>query len=380
MTVQTLRSPGASDILVNTVTGVPTYFYGSMGAPHTFTDPVTNETITIISEATAVDFAGHIDTGKIVIDAIAPGYVDTRGSLVGDIVVVRPVTEWANNIFNVMNQSLNDNGSLKDSAIVYNPNVADHIASGGIWTTLTGLNASMTALVAYQAGLRGAISAVATRAFTLSKDTYVDVLRTTAGYTTSYSLVYTEVANGAAAPALAANSIRIAKVVTGASAITSIDQANPDSLGNLLYPQNINGKRVTHLRYESNGVNPWANGNVVPYAGKIFDHKNEWNASTYRLTITEPGLYDIMARTWWGSAGAGTTEVCELFIRKNGVNYTTSDRMNGSGDANRLLRPYVRSSLYLNIGDYVDVILGSSNLARDLVGGSNSFIEIHRIA
>lgn len=116
MTVQNVRAPGASDILVNTVTGVSTKFYGSMGEPHTFTDPVTGESITIISEATAVDFAGHVDSGKLVIDAIAPGYVDTRGSLVGDIVVIRPVTEWANNIFNVLSQAHNDNGTLKTGA------------------------------------------------------------------------------------------------------------------------------------------------------------------------------------------------------------------------------------------------------------------------
>lgn len=117
MTVQNVRAPGASDILVNTVSGVSTKFFASMGAPHTFTDPVTGETITIISEATAVDFAGHVDSGKLVIDAIAPGYVDTRGSLVGDIVVVRPTTEWANNIFNILNADHNDTGTHKDNTI-----------------------------------------------------------------------------------------------------------------------------------------------------------------------------------------------------------------------------------------------------------------------
>jgi microcystin-dependent protein len=94
MTVQTLRTAPATTILVNTVAGVPTTFIGSMGTPHTFTDPVTGETITIISDATAVDFAGHVDSGHIEIDEIAPGYTDL-GSKVGDIIVIRPVTRWA---------------------------------------------------------------------------------------------------------------------------------------------------------------------------------------------------------------------------------------------------------------------------------------------
>lgn len=234
MTVQNVRSAGASDIIVNTVTGAPAKFYGSMGAPHTFIDPATGETITIISEATAVDFAGHLDSGKVVIDAIAPGYVDTRGSLVGDIVVIRPVTEWVNNIFNILSEAHNDDGTLKPAAIVYEPTSADFIQTGGTWTVTTGLSAAMTALVGYQAGFRGTVSAIAARAYTLSKDTYVDVLRNST--TNAFSIVYTEVANGAAAPALAANSIRLAKVVTSGVAVTSIVQVGSDSLSNVIYP------------------------------------------------------------------------------------------------------------------------------------------------
>lgn len=109
MTVQTLRSAGASSIFVNTVSGAPAKFYGSMGTPHNFTDPITGETITVISDATCVDFAGHIDTGHIEIDAIAPGQTDI-GSKVGDIIVIRPVTEWANNLANVLGAEHKDNG------------------------------------------------------------------------------------------------------------------------------------------------------------------------------------------------------------------------------------------------------------------------------
>lgn len=95
MTVTQVRTAPASTITVNTVAGVPAKFFGSMGTPHTFTDPVTGETITVISEATAVDFAGRIDAGKIEIDYISPGYTDL-GSQVGDIIMVRPTTDWAN--------------------------------------------------------------------------------------------------------------------------------------------------------------------------------------------------------------------------------------------------------------------------------------------
>lgn len=230
MTISTVRAPLASTIIVNTVANVPDKFYASMGTPNTFIDPVTGETITVISEATAVDFAGHVDGSNIEIDAIAPGYTD-NGSAVGDIIVIRPVTEWANNIFNILRQSHNDDGTIKNTAI---PNIQDHIQSGGIWSLVSGLNGTMTALVGFQSTTRGTIAAVASRTFTPSKDTYVDVLRNTT--TQAFSLVYTEVNNGAAAPALAANSIRLARVITDASTITSVVQHGFDSLNNPIKP------------------------------------------------------------------------------------------------------------------------------------------------
>lgn len=118
MTVQTLRNAGASTIVVNTTSGAPTGgFFASMGTPHTFTDPQTGETVTIISDATAVDFAGHITAGNVVIDAIAPGQTDL-GSKVGDVIVIRPLTEWSNNLYNILAQEHADDG--KHNNITYN--------------------------------------------------------------------------------------------------------------------------------------------------------------------------------------------------------------------------------------------------------------------
>lgn len=97
-----------------------------------------------------------------------------------------------------------------------------------------------------------AISAVTSRVFTASKDTYVDILDNLDGTGT---VVYTEVTNNAASPALASNSTRIAIIITGASNIAnsgSINQgeetkvlpiassqpyATTDSLGNLINPR-----------------------------------------------------------------------------------------------------------------------------------------------
>jgi len=116
-TVQSSRSIGASTIIVDTVLGInPGGFAGTMGTPHTFTDPITSETITVISEATAVDFTGHVDGSNLEIDDIAPGYTDA-GSEIGDIVIIRPTTQWSDELADILEVAHNDDGTLKDDAV-----------------------------------------------------------------------------------------------------------------------------------------------------------------------------------------------------------------------------------------------------------------------
>ncbi len=258
MTVTNVRAALASTILVNTVANVPAKFYGTMGTPHTFTDPVTSEVITIISDATAVDFAGSVSGATLNIDAIAPGYTDTRGSAVGDIIIIRPVTEWANNIFNILSAAHKDDGTLKNTSLdaFYKPSdiIYDFVQSGAVLAGLgyaSNLNVSLSAGVCYIGGLRQTIAAVASRGYTASKDTYVDALYNVSGTAT---IVYTEVANNATAPALAANSIRLGIVVSGANIlnaasvnqgqedrvlplVSSVPYSVVDGLGNLICPR-----------------------------------------------------------------------------------------------------------------------------------------------
>ena len=110
----------------------------------------------------------------------------------------------------------------------------------------------MTSGVIYINGRRLTASAVAAQSFTASKDTYIDASDNGDG---TALLTYTEVANNAASPALAANNVRIGIIVTGAITIaaagsvnhgqedkvltfaSSVPYAVTDSLGNLLFPR-----------------------------------------------------------------------------------------------------------------------------------------------
>lgn len=130
----------------------------------------------------------------------------------------------------------------------------DYVVNGCVWSGDSYGSTLLASMTAGQILINGQlidVDAVANRAFTASKDTYVDV-------DINGALTYTEVSNNAASPALAANSIRLAIVVSGASSIaaaTSINQGTlasnlpsvsssilyvSDSLGNLICPRTPN--------------------------------------------------------------------------------------------------------------------------------------------
>lgn len=121
----------------------------------------------------------------------------------------------------------------------------DYVASGCLWTQSSGLVGTMSAGVVYTSGKRNVISAIASRTFTASKDTYVSVSSTGV-------IGYQEVANNSSSPSLATGSMWLAIVVTNASAITHVNTGQvgatapvvtfrtlmvSDTNGNLIYPR-----------------------------------------------------------------------------------------------------------------------------------------------
>lgn len=100
----------------------------------------------------------------------------------------------------------------------------DFVQSGSIWTIASALTGTMTAGVAYIAdgsSLMQRITPVliASKVFTASKDTYVDL-------GSDGTIYYSEVATGATAPTLSANRIRIALIITNGATITEIFQTD----------------------------------------------------------------------------------------------------------------------------------------------------------
>lgn len=109
--------------------------------------------------------------------------------------------------------------------------ISDFVASGLVFSQSSGLIGTMTRGRAYIGGRLVSKSKLIAHTFTASKDTYVD-LPVTAAHDGDDDLTYTEVANGATSPSLASGSIRIAKIVTNGSAITSSVTYGYDGISN----------------------------------------------------------------------------------------------------------------------------------------------------
>lgn len=105
----------------------------------------------------------------------------------------------------------------------------DFVSEGLTFTTPSGLTITMIPGVAYIAGERLAVSGISTLTLAPSRDYYFDL---------QYDgrVVPSDVANGGTTPALATGSIRLAKIVTGASTVSSITQTGIDTLNNQIYP------------------------------------------------------------------------------------------------------------------------------------------------
>ena len=105
--VTAIRAPLSTTINVDAVTNWPDTFVATTGdlLPSGALDP-----------ATVLVFKGSLSGATIVIDTIAPGYTD-NGSGVGDVVILKPSTLWADNIRDTLAVSLDDDGTLKAGAV-----------------------------------------------------------------------------------------------------------------------------------------------------------------------------------------------------------------------------------------------------------------------
>lgn len=233
-------------------------------------------------------------------------------------------------------------------------------ASGLVWSALTGFNAAMTSGVQYSpiTGIRMSIAAIASRAFTASRDTYVSISPTGA-------ITYQEVVNNAQPPTLGVDFRWLARVITSASAITSVTdmrQLAPIATSNLSNPYKFSV-------YTTAGPSTGVGGTIkVPFNSKTIDPNNNFDTTNNRYYVPVTGTYQINGQVGIGPSGTGGSSESLLFV--NGSMRKQSHRQVGSGSVATLPRHLISTMEQLTAGDYVELYAFCSE-NRDLVVGAN---------
>lgn len=276
--IQSNRVIGSTTIATDTISNWPANFIATTGTllSSGFIDPTSK-----------TDFYGHLGVGnQLIIDGFCPGNSDA-GNTSGQVVVIKPNTEWANLIANGV-QSTSNFPSIFANFVE---------PAAGIWSIVSGLAGTQTVGNVWYLGVRYSIPAVASNTFTASKDTYVDVNPATGAYT------YVPVANGATEPAVTASCVRVARIITGASAITSIYQKRYQS------PVAANSILASMLNL-SNALAPESGVQSLANAG---------NAGGTMFYINLGGI-----KLLWGTTGTLTLSGTGQVFANFGVTFPTS--------------------------------------------------------
>lgn len=189
----------------------------------------------------------------------------------------------------------------------------DYVVSGASPSTSTNLTTTTPAQTAYVLGQR-VTSSSDVHTYMASQDTYIDLSNTG-------TLTYIGVSNGAGAPAITANSIRLAKVVTSSTAVTS----------------------VTDL---SNRI-PKISGNSI---AQVLNGGYKIQSGSSSLNVTTAGIQVSGTITFPTAFSSGTTPL--VFVTETGESVGTNTYTNlvATGANATQFTPVANSGVAQNIG------------------------------
>jgi len=127
------RTIGSTTLNVDSLTNYNTEFICTSG------DLLADGTL---DPATVTVFYGTKNVSQIIIDGFAPGYSDL-GNTVGQVVVCKPTTAWADNVADTLAVTLNDDGTLKTDIVTTAKIADDNVTAAKIDWASTGANAGI---------------------------------------------------------------------------------------------------------------------------------------------------------------------------------------------------------------------------------------------
>jgi len=320
--VQAPRDIGSSSLTVNLTTNWPTGTFIATTGTLLSSGKLDPTTVQV--------FYGTCSGATITITSFAPGYTDL-GNSIGDVVVIKPTTEWAN---------LASKGV--QSTTQFPAQFANFVEpAGGVWSTSSGLIGQATPGNVWYNGVRSVMPLVTSNTFTASKDTYIDFNPSSLAFT------YVPETNGAAEPAVTSGCVRVALVVTGASAISSISQVEYNAPVGSAQVQSNSVKSpqlaLSHTLDSTNGVQSFTNSGT---AGGTFYYINlgglklMWGTTGFMGSSSTGGSSTLIMPAFFNSiqqagamngTGAGTVQQLILTTINSDTQLTfTPVSINGS--------------------------------------------------
>lgn len=349
-----VNAQGSPDMTVAVGTGVAyvTATPSSQGSQNLRVKNSASVNVTISANASG---STKYDWLYIKVDATLAAAPDVNATTVATLVTSRSSSQTTDNgtpptygtllaVITVANGASSiTNGTITDkrnqavaTSTTYTPyfSLFNFIESGCVWSGdayASTLNASMTTGYVWIGGKRLLVPAVTARAFTASKDTYVDLKDSGDGVNASIS--YTEATTNAASSALAgsgttADTVRCAIIVSGAGNIAAVGSVNQgqetkvlpiassipyavtDSLGNLICPRDPNRKTIGYKQLVSNLVQTSVGTSAAASTGLsvpvIIPTGRKIKITVHDPQLVSSGAAAIQLTVWDGLVGSGT--------------------------------------------------------------------------
>lgn len=390
--VTSTRTAGAASLACDNLAGWPT-----ASKVHFVTYSINTSNAKVAGSQ--IDWCGIISGNNIGSMTRLAGASD-NGNTIGQVVEMMPTASWGHDLYSGLTQEHNQDGthsavtatsvaagtlsattSITDGtatlSTIRSELTTNFVASGGVVAQSAGLIGTFSNIVYYISGVRYTANSIPNKTYTASKDTYVDI-------NSSGTPAYNEVTNGAAAPALTAGYIRVAKVVTSGAAITSVTQSqNADSLGNQIrntapVPSTLVTNPYKFSAYHTSAQNT---GNAafakIAFANEEYDTGSNYDSATnYRFTAPVAGFYAFNARIHV-NGGGGARLIVSLF--KNGSEVKRgNDNAAAFGAGNGV---EVSAVLQLAANDYVEAYaFGSAALPIDTSGASTCYFQGYMVS